>query len=98
MCYTVAAIHHPDPARIDMAAKLSAKERNRLRRKAEKEEERELKRDEQRKVKREQKAMWSRIRRSWEEEVEVMREANRQAMDDKEMADRAAQWTRATRR
>ena len=38
--------------------------------------------------------MWSRIRRSQEEELEVMREANRRAMDDKAMADRAAEWTR----
>ena len=91
---TVPWIHHPDPARVDMAAKLSAKERNRLRRKAEKKEERELKRDEERQAKREEKAMWSRIRRSREEEVEVMREANRRAMDDKARADRAAEWTR----
>ena len=95
---TVPWIHHPDPARVDQAAELSAKERKRLRRKEEKEEEREVKRDELRQAKREEKAMRSRIRRSWEEELEVMREANRRAMDDKEMADRKAKWSKATGR
>ena len=50
---TVPWIHHPDPAHVDQAAKLSAKERKRLRRKEEKEEEREVKRDELRQAKRE---------------------------------------------
>ena len=76
-----------------MAANRSAKERNRLCRKAEKKEERELKRDEERKAKREEEAMWSRIRRSCEAEDDVMREVNRRAMDDKARADRAVEWT-----
>ena len=95
---TVPWIHHHDAARVDHIAKLSAKERKRLRWKEEKEEEREVKRDELRQAKREEKAMRSRIRRSREEELEVMREANRRAMEDKEMADSKAQWTRATGR
>ena len=54
--------------------------------------------DELRQAKREEKAMRSRIRHSREEELEVMREANRRAMEDREMADRKAQWTRPTGR
>ena len=59
----------------------------------EKKEKREEKREEKMKEKMEEKRVWLRIRKSLEREQSEMREANAQALDERERVYRAAEWT-----
>ena len=59
----------------------------------EKKEKREEKREENMKEKMEKKRVRRRIWKSWEREQSEMRKANARALDEREKADRAAEWT-----
>jgi len=89
---STAWVHHPDPALVDRAANRAANrteaEKNRRRKK----EKRQEKREEMMEERREERAMWRRIRRSREKEDDAKREANARARDDRERANRAADW------
>ena len=85
---STAWVHHPDPALVDRAANRTEAEKNRRRKK----EKRQEKREEMMEERREERAMWRRIRRSRDKEDDAKREANARARDDRERANRAADW------
>ena len=86
-------VHNPDPDEVARITQRSNKETENLLAALEKKEKREEKREEKMKEKMEENRLRRRIRKSRERELSEMREANARALDERERADRAAEWT-----